>query len=144
MSKNTFRRHWRKWVAAVGILPVALSALFVVGGSQAAATHDPRCAQDQVLVDNKSETTLTPVGTRLVLQVNSCSSATDERSDILNVKVTVDPFGDQERVAFIGRLFTDTERQGENATIRRAELHLPLLADSAVCVEINGQETCVP
>lgn len=138
---------WRRPWTTLAALSAVLSVVFVVSPAEgaprsAAADEDPRCDDDVVQMDQKSETTLTPVGTRIVLTRAQCSDA-GESDQADEIRVTANPTGVNEYVVAVLRNISYQESGGSN-DIRRIELHVPAPPNSVVCVEVNGEKHCLP
>ncbi|GAA5103178.1 hypothetical protein [Haloechinothrix salitolerans] len=140
------RENRRRIATTLAVLPLLIASAVVgaseLGQKSAAASHDPRCDDDVVMVDQESETTLTPVGTRIVITRASCSTA-DRSETGSEVRVTANPTGVEEYVVAVLK-YAHFERSGPSDNIRRLELHAPAPPSAAICVEIDGEKTCVP
>lgn len=125
-------------VAAV-VLP-----LLVAGGAEAksAASSAARCEAEPVVIDEQSETTLTPAGTRIIITQEQCNGPS-ESSTPAEVVVTVNPTGTHEYVAAVVRGAMYSQSNG-GVTERKLALHLPIPKGSGICVVINGEKTCLP
>lgn len=137
-------RH-RHQLGLLAVLILVMSAVFV-GSTQAhprgTAAQDERCDYEPVIVDEDSETTLTPVGTRMVITQAQCNGPSDS-STPAEVVVSVNPTGTKEYVAAVVRGVFHSQSNGSE-TIRQMELHLPIVQGSNICLTINGERYCLP
>lgn len=136
----------RQRLTSLVALPFVVASVFVVGagtpgGGANTSDVDP-CEAEPVVVDDQSETTITPAGTRVIITLANCRDP--QQTDQINeVVVTVNPTGTQEYVVFVGRFDTNMEVSGSR-NYQQAELHLPTPPDSSICVEVNDTKHCVP
>lgn len=139
------RRRRASRLVLLPMLILIMSSTFVVSSEakpSSTSAPDERCEAEPVVLDEDSETTLTPVGTRLVITQAQCGGPS-ESSTPMEVVVTVNPTGTHEYVAAVLRGVMDSQNQGSE-TIRQMELHLPIVQGSNICATVNGERYCLP
>lgn len=125
-------------VAAVAALGVTAVPSFADHGGPAgvcgvATTNGVVVEQDSTVV-----TTLVPPGPGLRVSVTMhCNSGNASEPSPLNIIVKY-------QGVHIGALTTQFDAPASPSSTRTLSLHLPVSATQEVCVEVNGQERCVP
>lgn len=144
-NKYADRQRRAAQLVLLPVLILIMSSTFAVSSEakpRSVSTTDERCEAEPVVVDEASETTLTPAGTRLIITQAQCGGPS-ESSTPMEVVVTVNPTGTHEYVAAVLRGVMDSQNKGSE-TIRQMELHLPIVQGSNICVTVNGEKHCLP
>lgn len=145
---NTEIRDRRPKTARLGLLAVlilVMSSIFAVGSEAKpkwASAQDERCESEPLVVDQASDTTLTPIGTRILITQAQCGGPSESNTP-MEVVVSVNPTGTHEYVAAVLRGVMYSQSQGSE-TVRQLELHLPIVQGSNICVTVNGEKHCLP
>lgn len=137
---------WPRIMLAVAlplIVVATLVATGIVNPEPAMASHDARCDDDVVRIDERSDTTLTPVGVRVVVTRASCSGASESNEEVTELRVTANVTGVEEYVVAVLRHVV-FQKTGSSDSIRRIELHAPAPPNATVCVEFSGEKHCAP